>query len=94
VRNIRRKHRILIARQQLDPRRPPGHRSVTQVAQRLGVAEHWVYARIYRQQIQIARDAATGLYLFPDRPDALASLERLRDGAVKVVRRYTEHHDA
>lgn len=94
VRNIRLKHRILIARRQVDPRRPPGHLSVTQVAQHLGVAEHWVYARLYRQQIRVARDAATGLYLFPDCPDALASLGRLRDGVVQVVRLYKEHHDA
>ncbi|HET8630570.1 MAG TPA: recombinase family protein, partial [Thermomicrobiales bacterium] len=92
VRNIRLKHRLLIARRQADPRRPTGHLSVTQVAQRLDVAEHWVYARIYRQQILVARDATTGLYLFPDHPDALALLAQLKAGAVKTVRLYKEHH--
>ena len=92
VRNIRLKHRILIARRQSDPRRPTGHLSVAQVAQRLGVAEHWVYARIYRRQILVDRDATSGLYLFPDHPDALALLEQLKAGAVKTVRLYKEHH--
>ncbi len=50
---------------------------MAQVAAHLGVAEHRVYARIYRRQIQVARAPATNLYLFPDRPDALALLAQM-----------------
>ena len=48
---------------------------VSQLAGVLGVAPHWLYDRIYNGDIQVAKDPATRLYLFPDTP---ATLERLR----------------
>jgi DNA invertase Pin-like site-specific DNA recombinase len=92
VRNLRLKHRILVERQQSHPQRPAGHLTVVQLADHLGVPEHWIYARIYRGQIQVTRDAASRLYLFPDHPDTLAQLQQLKAGTTKTVRLYKEHH--
>lgn len=92
VRNLRLKHRIVRERRQSHPHRPAGHLSVAQVAQLLGVAEHWIYARIYRGQIQVARDTVSRLYLFPDRPDTLRHLQQLQAGTVETVRLYEEYH--
>jgi len=72
VRNVRLRHRIFMDRSQPDPHRPGGHLPITQVAQQLAVTENWIYARIYSGRIRVARDEATGLYLFPDGPDTLA----------------------
>lgn len=86
VRNLRLRHRLLVARSQSHPRRPAGHWTVTQLAARLTVPEHWLYARIYNGRIQVDRDAATRLYLFPDTPATLDQLQRLKAGELKTVR--------
>ena len=92
VRNLRLKHRIIRERRRSHPQRPAGHLSVAQVAQLLGVAEHWIYARIYRGRIQVARDTVSRLYLLPDHPDTLRQLQQLQTGTVKTVRLYEEYH--
>jgi len=92
VRNLRLKHRIVRERRRSHPQRPAGHLSVAQVAQLLGVAEHWIYARIYRGQIQVARDTVSRLYLFPEGPDTLRHLQQLQAGTVETVRLYEEYH--
>ncbi len=53
-----------------------GRLTVSQVAQKLGVSVWWVYDRIHSGRIQIAKDTATRLYLFPEEP---ATMKRLRD---------------
>lgn len=86
VRNIRLKHDIFVERSQSHPQRPTGHLTIAQLAQQLGVEQHWLYARIYNGRIQVERDAETGLYLFADNPETVEQLRKLRDGEVKTVR--------
>jgi hypothetical protein len=44
------------------------------------VKPHWVYHQIKRGTVAITRDAATGLYLFPDRTETLEAFRQLRAG--------------
>jgi hypothetical protein len=82
VRAIRLRHGILRVRSQSHPRRVPGRLTVPQLATRLDVRPHWIYDRIHIGTIAIARDADTGLYLFPDAPSTLIGLQKLRAGEV------------
>jgi hypothetical protein len=41
-----------------------------------------MYHLISRGRIIVGRDEASGLYLFPDRPETLEALRQLRDGQV------------
>jgi hypothetical protein len=75
VKAIRLRHGRLRQRSQSHPRRIPGSLTVPQLARALGVAPHWLYDRIYNGSVPVAKDGATGLYLFPDDP---ATLDRLR----------------
>jgi DNA invertase Pin-like site-specific DNA recombinase len=68
------------------PRRVPGFLTVSQLATALGVKAHWMYHLISRGQIIVGRDEASGLYLFPDRPETLEALRQLRDGQVTELR--------
>ncbi|HYQ90587.1 MAG TPA: recombinase family protein, partial [Candidatus Competibacteraceae bacterium] len=74
------KHGIMLSRHQSHPRHCPGYLTVSQLAKALAVAPHWIYDRIHKGTITLNRDEATGLYLFPDRPDTLHRLQQLRDG--------------
>jgi len=74
VRTIRLRHRLLHQRSQSHPRQVAGALTVAQLARRLDVTPHWLYDRIHNRTIAVAKDPATGLYLFPDTP---ATLERL-----------------
>jgi DNA invertase Pin-like site-specific DNA recombinase len=68
------------------PRRVPGFFTVSQLATALGVKAHWIYHLISRGRIIVGRDEASGLYLFPDRPETLETLRQLRDGQVTELR--------
>jgi hypothetical protein len=94
VRRIRLKQRIFLERPSVHPGRPEGYLAVSQVAERLGVSQQWLYYRIYAGQIDLPRDEATSLYLFPDHPDTLAQLQQLKMGTCKVVHLHREHHHA
>jgi hypothetical protein len=59
--------------------------AISQVAEQLGVSQPWRYYRIHAAPIDLARDEATGLYLFADHPDTLAHLQQLKMGSCKVV---------
>lgn len=88
VRGIRLRQRILITAHQSHPRQVVGYWTVSQVAAYLQVGVHWVYDRINNGRIVIAKDAATGLYLFPDEPalrEQLAALQRDPRGAPPCV---------
>ena len=74
VRTIRLRHRLIHQRSQSHPRQVAGALTVAQLARRLDVTPHWLYDRIHNRTIAVAKDPATGLYLFPDTP---ATLERL-----------------
>ncbi len=59
-----------------------GRLTVPQLAAQLGVRPHWIYHRIHICRIAIGRDAASGVYLFPDAPSTLTGLQKLRAGEV------------
>jgi hypothetical protein len=86
VRSIRLRHRLLLKRSQSHPRRIAGFQTVSQLAERLAVSVHWIYDRIHNGTIEVAKDAKTQLYLFPDKPSTLTSFRKLRDGKVKTLR--------
>jgi DNA invertase Pin-like site-specific DNA recombinase len=68
------------------PRRVVGFLTVSQLATALGVKAHWIYHLMSRGRIVVQRDEATGLYLFPDRPETLEAFRQLRDGHVSELR--------
>jgi hypothetical protein len=80
VQCTRLKQGVMLSRHQSHPRRYPGYLTVSQLANALAVAPHWIYDRIHNGTIALSRDEATGLYLFPDRPDTRLRLQQLRDG--------------
>jgi hypothetical protein len=45
-----------------------------------------MYHLISRGRIVVGRDEASGLYLFPDRPETLEALRQLRDGQISELR--------
>jgi hypothetical protein len=86
VRSIRLRHRLLVKRSQSHPRRIPGQLTVSQVAERLGIAKHWIYDRIHNGTIRVALDRDRKIFLFPDTPMTITAFERLRAGEVREVR--------
>ncbi len=68
------------------PRCIPGYLTVSQVANRLGVPIHWIYDRIHKGTIEIARDGKTKLYLFPDKARTIAQFKQLQAGKVQKLR--------
>jgi DNA invertase Pin-like site-specific DNA recombinase len=86
VRIVRLEHRIFQKRSQSHPRRLVGHLTIPQIAQHLDISPHWIYHRINTGQIQIDKDAATGLYLFPDQPATLDMFRQLLDGQLHNLR--------
>ena len=86
VQTIRLRHGRLHRYRGPRPRRVPGFLTVSQLATALGVKAHWIYHLISRGRIIVGRDEASGLYLFPDRPETLEALRQLRDGQVTEFR--------
>lgn len=86
VRAIRLKYRRLREQRQSHPREVAGHLTVPQLAQRLAIPRHWIYDRIHNGTIAIARDPATGLYLFPDAPATLEQFQQLAAGILHQLR--------
>src|ERR671925_922644 len=80
VKGIRLKLGLMQHRSQSHPRRIVGYLTVPQLAKALAITPHWVYHQIKRGTVAIARDAATGLYLFPDTPQTLDAFRQLRAG--------------
>jgi DNA invertase Pin-like site-specific DNA recombinase len=80
VRTIRLKHGRMQQRHQSHPRRVAGYLTVPQLARRLGVSPHWLYDRLANGRIQLAKDPATGLYLFPEEPTTVEHLQQLQAG--------------
>jgi DNA invertase Pin-like site-specific DNA recombinase len=80
VKGIRLKLGLMQNRSQSHPRRIAGYLTVPQLAKALGIPPHWVYHQIKRGTVAIPRDAATGLYLFPDAPETLEAFRQLRMG--------------
>jgi hypothetical protein len=86
VRIIRLRHRVFRQRSQSHPRRIAGSLTVTQVARQLDLTTHWIYDRIHNGTIQIARDAKTKLYLFPDKPKTITLFQQLRADKLQKLR--------
>jgi hypothetical protein len=80
VQGIRLKLGLMQNRSQSHPRRIAGYLTVPQLAKALAITPHWVYYQIKRGTVTITRDAATGLYLFPDTPQTLEAFRQLRAG--------------
>jgi len=59
--------------------------TLSQIAQYLGVSRNWLYYRIWKGEIQVSKDAATGLYLFPDRPQTLTWFSEFRAGQQETL---------
>jgi hypothetical protein len=51
----------------------------------LDLTPPWIYDRIHKGTIQVAKDRQCQLFLFPDRPETLAQLQQLRDGTLQTV---------
>lgn len=86
VKNIRLKHRIFHKPHLSIPRSVPGYLTLPQIAERLNMTPYWIYHQIHIGHIQIVKDLALGLYLFPDTPTTLEMFENLRDGKVSNLR--------
>jgi len=85
VRSIRLKHRLFVTRSQSHPRQIPGYLTVPQLARGLDVSPHWLYDRIAKGTIQVLRDPATGLYLFPDTPGTWEQVRQFKDGPLLTL---------
>ena len=85
VRIIRLRQGILITQHQSHPRQVAGYLTVPQMAQRLQVGVHWIYDRIHNGQIRVSKDAARGLYLFPDDAATLEQLQILKNDTVGMT---------
>ncbi len=77
---------LLQQRSQSHPRRIAGYLTVPPLAKVLASPPHGVYHQIKRGTVAISRDAATGLYLFPDRPETLEAFRQLRAGQLSELR--------
>lgn len=86
VQGIRLKLGLMQNRSQSHPRRVSGFLSVSQLALALAVNPQWIYYQIKRGAVVITRDAATGVYLFPDTPEMLEAFGQLRSGQRSELR--------
>lgn len=85
VKIIRLRHRQFLVRHQSHPRHVDGSLTLTQIAQILDIAPHWIYDRINNGTIQITKDPTTRLYLFPDEPATLDGFKQLVKGEIKKL---------
>ena len=59
---------------------------MSQVAERLQIAKHWIYDRIHNGTIQVALDRDRKIFLFPDTPMIISTFEKLKAGEIREVR--------
>jgi DNA invertase Pin-like site-specific DNA recombinase len=85
VKLMRLRHGIFQVRSQSHPRQVAGSLTLSQVAKALDIQPHWVYDRINNGTIQVRKDPATKLYLFPDTPATLDQFRQLRAGILKTL---------
>ena len=86
VQIVRLRYGLFRDRKQSHPRQIPGYLTVPQLTARLGLERSWIYDRIHNGTIQIGLDPGRHLYLFPDTPEALDRLRRLRAGELNSLR--------
>jgi excisionase family DNA binding protein len=94
VRIIRLKHGIMRKRSQSHPRRIKRYLTVTQIAAAVGLSHHYIYDRIHNGTIEVVKDQATGLFLFPDKTATLELFRQLKSGRLKKLRFSKEHQHA
>lgn len=86
VKTIRLRHGLMQKRSQSHPRRVPGKLTIPQLTTKLALSQHWLYDRIHKGTIQVAKDPSTKLFLFPDDPATLTLLTELKDGLRQSLR--------
>jgi DNA invertase Pin-like site-specific DNA recombinase len=94
VKAIRLKHRRIHRYEGPRPRTVVGALTLPQIARAVDVKPHWLYHLIRRGIVEIERDPATKLYLFPDRPETVEALRQLRAGTLTRVSLRREDRDA
>jgi DNA invertase Pin-like site-specific DNA recombinase len=86
VKAIRLKRGITKEHGQSHPRKIDGRLTVSQLAETLKIPTHYIYDRIHNGTIEIAKDEATGLYLFPDQPTTIKQFKQLIAGRFQNLR--------
>jgi DNA invertase Pin-like site-specific DNA recombinase len=86
VRRIRLRHGLLTEWGQSHPCRVKGYLTIPQLAEKLEVPRHRISDRIQNGTIATTKDAVTGCYLFPDKPDTLRQFRQLLDGEISELR--------
>ena len=86
VLRIRLKHGVLRPMPGSRPRRVAGQLTLPQVARLLDVPRHWLYLRVQAGVIEVPFDPERKLYLFPDTPEAITQLKKLKAGRIQSVR--------
>lgn len=94
VRNIRLKHRILLKDSQSHPLHKEGFLSVTEIAKKIDVENHWVYDRINNGRIKIEKNDQYNAYLFPDNYETVKLFKQLKKGHLYNLDFREEHQDA
>lgn len=94
VKIIRLKHGIMQKRSQSHPRRIDGYLTVPHLAKTLDISVHYIYDRIHKGTIKVAKDEATGLYLFPNQPATIELFRKLLAGRLQHLRFSKEHQHA
>lgn len=82
VKGIRLKHQRYHRYRGPRPRHVAGSLTVPQVARALEVTPHWIYHLIRRGVVEVERDTATRMFLFPDGPETLEGFRRLKSGQI------------
>jgi DNA invertase Pin-like site-specific DNA recombinase len=94
VQTVRLKHRILQKKSQSHPLKKEGYLSIRQIAEKLGVDNHWVYDRIHNGRIKIGKHPEMQAYLFPDTYEVIKLLNQLKNGYIYDVDFREEYQDA
>jgi hypothetical protein len=75
-------------------RQVAGYLTVRQVAERLGISPYWVYERIYKGAIEVARDPRWKIYLFPESGRTIRVFQAMLAGRVAKISFKGGHQDA
>lgn len=94
VQTIRLKHRILQKESQSHQLKKEGYLSIRQIAEKLGVENHWVYDRIHNGRIKLTKHPEIQAYLFPDTYEVMKLLNQLKNGHIYDVDFREEYQDA
>ena len=86
VREIRLRHQVLLRPAHSHPRVVKGYLTVGALAKKLNIHSHWIYHRIHRGVIEVAKDKQTRTYLIPDNPKMLKQFRQLVSGKLQSLR--------